>query len=325
LLFIFSTSYDTTADLLIHTLGPDRVFRYNFDLWRDYRIEVGPEGFRIEDPVGRVLRERDVTKAFWQKPARTRDIFPETPIADEDRYREEELWYVLKEIFNLLWDRQRVVLVEPYVDIRVGKFVQTRLAARYFRVPEYRFTCGQPAGRDGAGPQVAKSLTSEPVVRGEGRVVLYSTLVDPRDLSPGEPWLTQDYVAAGRDVTVVFVRDRAFAFELDRAAFLDRTIDWREMAVEETSDRWLPHRLPADVESGIFRFMEGLGLHYGRLDFLVDDSGYWFLEVNPSGLWAWLDATGEHGLLGKMAEEISPFTPCRPIPVGRHISASATA
>ena len=39
----------------------------------------------------------------------------------------------------------------------------------------------------------------------------------------------QDLVDARFDVTVVYVRGGIFAFELDRAAFTDKSVDWREV------------------------------------------------------------------------------------------------
>jgi hypothetical protein len=60
--------------------------------------------------------------------------------------------------------------------------------------------------------------------------------------------------------------------------------------------------------------MAELGLHFGRLDFLLGEDGYWFLEVNTNGEWAWLDTEGHHGLLLKVASEIDPDQPRHPIP-----------
>jgi glutathione synthase/RimK-type ligase-like ATP-grasp enzyme len=40
--------------------------------------------------------------------------------------------------------------------------------------------------------------------------------------------------------------------------------------------------------------MKRLGLEFGALDFIVTETGVWyFLEVNPSGQWLWIeDLTG---------------------------------
>ncbi|WP_253708457.1 hypothetical protein [Bradyrhizobium sp. WD16] len=312
-LLIYTTSFDTTVDLLMHRMGTQQCFRYNFDLWRDYKLDLDGIGFRIEDPTGRRIDQDTVSKVYYRKPFTTRDIDARIEISDQDGYCEAELWYALRDLTNLLWGMDKLVLVEPRADMRIGKFVQMRLARRYFQVPDYHFGYGRP------GPflqreAVVKSLTLEPVAGKTAPRVIYTTRVAETELSPAFPWFIQDYVAASKDVTVAFVRDRVFAFELDRDAFVKRTADWRELPVEATAAQWRPHPLDAAVERAVFGFMAELGLHYGRLDFLLEAGRYIFLEVNPNGQWGWLDANGDYGLLDKMLEELSPQTPCHPLP-----------
>jgi hypothetical protein len=313
MLFIYTTSFDTTIDLLLHRIGGERCFRFNFDLWRDYVIEVAVDRFRITDPTGRWIDERRTTKLLWRKPFQTKELGREAAIGDQDAYCEAELWYALREIVNLLWTQGKIVLVEPRADSRVGKFVQARLARRYFRVPEFEFRRGRSEARFEGRPTIVKSLTSDSIGDGDLNLI-YATRVAESELNPAFPWMVQEYVEADKDVTVAFVRDRLFAFELQRDGFLDRTIDWRELPVDATAGNWRPHELPPECADGVFQFMRDLGLHFGRLDFLVQRDAYWFLEVNPNGQWAWLDAEGNHGLLDKVVHEVSPATPCNPIP-----------
>ena len=316
MLIIFSTSYDTTVDLLVHYLKTADVFRFNSDRWEDYTIDMGPAGVRLEDPTGRSVCSRDITKAFWRKPARTKDMFPEIPVPEEMTYCEAEVWYVMREMVNILWAEKKVVLIEPLADLRAGKFVQLKLAREYFTLPDYQFRLGSGSRFSKDAAVVTKSLTLEPVV-GKTHSVIFATRVDDSRLAPSYPWMVQEYIDAEADVTVVVVRDRLFAFELDRRPFLDKTVDWRELPVDETSDNWKPHTLPEAIEKGIFSFMGSLLLHFGRLDFLYHQGSYTFLEVNPNGQWAWLDAEAKHGLTMKIIDEISPRTPCRSIPAGR--------
>lgn len=313
MLIIFSTSYDTTVDLLIHYLKSVDVFRFNSDRWEDYKIEMSPAGFRIEDPTGRAVCSRDVKKAFWRKPAKNKDMFPEVPIPEEKAYCETEVWYVMREMVNILWGENKIVLIEPLADLRAGKFVQLKLACKYFKIPKYQFRLGYKTLFNNDSEVVTKSLTLDPVA-GDTHAVIFATKVEDKALSQAYPWMVQEYIHAEADVTVVFVRDQLFAFELDRRPFLDKTVDWRELPVDETSDNWMPHTLPTDIEKGIFDFMGSLLLHFGRLDFLYNKGCYYFLEVNPNGQWAWLDAGGKLGLTSKIVDEISPETDCHCIP-----------
>jgi hypothetical protein len=312
-LLIYTTSFDTTVDLLIHRMGQQHCFRLNFDLWRDYKLDLDADGFRLEDPTGRVIEQASVSKVYYRKPFTTRDIDARVEISDQDAFCEAELWYALRDVINLLWAEQKLVLVEPRADMRVGKFVQLQVARDYFRIPNYHFGYGRP-GPFLRGDAVVKSLTFEPVTGKTDPRVIYTTRIAESDLSPAFPWLVQDYVEADKDVTIAFVRDRMFAFELDRSGFVARTPDWRELPVDATADLWRPHVIDHATETTIFQFMRRLGLHFGRLDFLHTDGGYVFLEVNPNGQWGWLDSDGRHGLLDKMVEELSPLMPRYPLP-----------
>lgn len=314
MLLIYTTSYDTTVDLLLHHMGPEQCFRYNFDLWREYKIQVSNGGFRIEDPTGRSIDDACTSKVLYRKPFVTKDIGAQVDISDQDAYCEEELWYALREVINQLWARNKLVLVEPRADMRVGKFVQAQVARRYFAVPDYQFRCGQTSTFLDGRPVIVKSLTFEPVASIPDKRVVYTTKVKEDDLSPAFPWMVQEYVEARMDVTVAFVRNQHFAFELDRQPFLSRTVDWRELPVDATATFWRPHVLPQAIADAVFAFMRDLDLHFGRLDFLYDGSRYVFLEVNPNGQWGWLDSEGKHGLLEKIIAEVSPLTTCHPIP-----------
>jgi len=225
MLFIYTTSYDTTVDLLLHRMGGEGCFRFNFDLWRDYKLEVTWDGFRIEDPTGRSIDNQSTSKVLWRKPFQTKELGSEVEISDQDAYCEEELWYTLREIVNLLWTQGKLVLVEPRADSRVGKFAQARIARRYFPLPQYQFRRGVGPGFFAGRKVVAKSLSSAAMGDSGDKCLLFATKAVEAELCPSFPWMVQEYVEADKDIRVAVVRDRLFAFELPRSAFLGRTID----------------------------------------------------------------------------------------------------
>ncbi len=313
--FLYTNSFDTTADLLILKLGDDKFFRFNFDLWRDYRISISDDRFEIENPAGRKVCDEGLAKAYWRKPMRKHHMFPDSKLPRVESYLEEELWYAMRELMNRFRAQGKLVLTEPFADMRAGKLVQARVAKHYFHVPAASFVCGR-SDKSGLEKSVVKSLTSRRVDHGK---VVYTTRVKKEDLDPSAPWYIQDLVEAEKDVTVAFVRDRLFAFELERDRFRQRTVDWREVSLETESSNWPAHRLPNAMEASIFDFMKDMGLQYGRLDFLYAQGRYYFLEVNSNGEWGWLDVDGEHGLLEKVAEEVSPSTSVHSVKGSREI------
>lgn len=314
MLLIYSTTFDTTVDMLIYHMQEDDVFRLNSDCFEKYKIVLNDDGFVIQDPVGRIATDKNIDKVLYRKPAIKKDLLIQTPqLPDEEEYIDKELYYVAREIINLAWFQQKIVLIEPLVDFRVGKFVQLNVAKKYFNIPDYEFRYNAKSKMFNGKDIVIKSLTMQPIDKNQ-YLVLYTTKTKENELSNNQPWMIQEYIFAKYDVTVVFIRDKMFAFELDRMNFIDETVDWRELSIDKTASNWEVHCLRKDIKDNIYKFMDDLNLHFGRLDFLYDGKNYYFLEVNPNGQWIWLDPKNEFGVIKKFIEEIHPNTPLNPIP-----------
>ena len=307
LLLIITTSYDATVDFLVPLLPPDEVFRFNTDLFQQYKFRFDASGFTLTDPSGRSCSSHQTFKAYWR--------WPDWPVARgaEERYVQAELRYLLSEMTNLLWADSKFVLVEPGAPRRSGKLLQLMRAAEFFNVPPFRISLNtqHPAGDE---LEVVKSLAKR---LPNGRFI-FSTPVDPSRLAPNLPWFVQSYIEADFDITVVVVRDQPFAFKLPRD-FLDRSIDWR--AITDREECWQPFELSSSISDGILGYMQAMRLDFGRLDFLMGSDGeMYFCEVNPNPQYAWLDYDREYGLVRAVLDEISPATPRHPIPLAHPLA-----
>jgi hypothetical protein len=334
LLLIFTNTYDLSTNRIVDKIGSQRVFRLNFDIWRDYEIHVGQTDFEIINPTGFAVTRRDVAKAYWRKPISRffleghrshspksivrravdaiyqTDVYP-PKMSPQERYLEAEMDYAVGEIRNLLWKDKKLVLVEPASHGRLGKFMQLEAAAPYFPIPEYEFVFDPNTTERKRRPRVVKSLSGE---RLGTNSFMWTSAVDEADLDWQTPWFIQDVVNAERDVTVVHIRGQNFAFSLDRATFIDKSVDWREFG-ELTTPLWQPCTVPKQLDQKIIAYMAEIGLDFGRLDFLQEGETYWFLEVNSNGEWGWLDFDGSRGILNKLVNELHPDSPIHPIPL----------
>lgn len=310
-LFIYTNSFDLSADVLIRRLGNAAVFRFNLDLWRDYQIEINGQRVTIANPSGRMVDSRDIVKFLWRKPLTNHELYPDQSFSRERVFEEDELAYAMREVWNAMYYSGRAVLIDPLSDILTGKLLQAQIAEQYFPVPQWAVVSGKAQQRDAELGRVAKSLTSRRIA---DRSVLFTRRVNVGELSPTSPWFVQSYVRAQHDVTVVFVRGALFAFALDRTQLPTGVVDWRRARVLAPEQNWVPHTLPGEISEAIQRFMTDMSLHYGRLDFLLSDRRYYFLEVNPNGEWGWLDPDGKTGIVDALAAELSPETPCRGLP-----------
>jgi len=314
MLLILTNSIDSTTDEIVRRIGTDRVFRFNIDLWREYSIEIDACGFRLTDPTGRAVESTGVKTCYVRKPSFDEPLTIPAGGCPEAWVRAQML-YVCQEIYTLCHEAGTVRLVEKGAERRFGKFVQLRLAARFFPVPEWKFV-KRFSSPIFSQPTVAKTLVADFV---EHYRMFYTTPVQSGSLDPTYPWFLQDEVDADADLTVVYVAGRCFAFTLDRSTFSG--VDWRRHI--NTQDlAWTRWHLPPELQHGIQGFMDEAGLAFGRLDFLLKGPTAYFLEVNPNGQWAWLDIDGGQGIFDAVVHELTKnwTTPGAPPDVQRQHS-----
>lgn len=294
MLLILTNSIDGTTDEIIRRLGGHPAFRFNVDLWRQYEFEFTTHGFFLRDPAGRMIREEDVSRLYVRKP--TFDDPLDKPAGGSlEWWTQQQVSYLVQEIYNLCRQRGKIALVEKGAETRMGKVCQMRLASKHLHVPPWRIV--RQDGLVAANtPQIAKSLVAD--FTGNYQF-FFTRRVKPETLDPAYPWFLQDLVDAEADVTVVYIAGRQFAFELDRTSF--HGVDWRKH-INSVDLPWKRTRIPDEVICGISYFMSEAGLSFGRLDFLKTKDRYLFLEVNPNGQWAWLDLEGKEGIFDCVIE-----------------------
>lgn len=144
------------------------------------------------------------------------------------------------------------------------------------------------------GRAVYKPLTPTGIADPDAYRVTYTTPVTATDIDESvrlTAHLFQAWVDKAYEVRLTVVDETYLAARIDTGSEL-AAVDWRADydAVTYTP---LPG-LPAVVRDGVRALLRRLGLRFGCLDFIVSpDGGWWFLEINPNGQWAWIeDATG---------------------------------
>jgi hypothetical protein len=289
LLLILTNSIDGTSDVLIDLCAErgEPVFRFNIDLWLDYRFAWTPAGFAIRDPSGRTVASEEVSACLWRRPS-----LQDTPAwrggTVEDRSATEaELHAVVREIAEWARARRRLRLVEPSAPRRVGRLAQMRVAREFFPVPEWSVGWGF---RWPQAKRMVKRFAPEALGAERDRHIFVQS-VDAERLSPDFPWLTQEIAQGARDATVLYVNGRSFGFEMRLTRAELGVEDWRTLS-DSDREHWRPWALSAVDENRIAAYMQRLGLRFGRLDFLTGDDVMTFLEVNPNGQLGWLDEPG---------------------------------
>ena len=103
------------------------------------------------------------------------------------------------------------------------------------------------------------------------------------------PAMVQEAIVPKVDLRVTVVGGAVFAASITRDGS-EIAGDWRS---DKTGLCYARHSLPSSVERLCLKLTDRLGLRFGAIDLVQRSGDYFFLEINPTGEWAWLvDATG---------------------------------
>jgi len=157
------------------------------------------------------------------------------------------------------------------------------------------------------GSIIAKAVRVGYVDDSASGMAIFSNLVTLDELAANAddlrlaPVIFQQFIDKVYDLRITIVGDRIFSARIDSQAIESAKIDWRR---SETDN--LPHaiaNLPDDVSQGCLALLKRLGLTFGAIDMVVDREGrHYFLEVNPSGQWAWLQDRLRFDIAGAIAD-----------------------
>lgn len=150
--------------------------------------------------------------------------------------------------------------------------------------------------RDHGGKVITKLLAS-PSFRESRLDDSYARYTEPmtyRDLAALRsvelcPTFAQAYVPKRLELRITIVNDRAFAAAIHSQSSAHSRIDWRKYDLARAS--YARYALPPEVEARCVALTRTLGLRYGAIDMIVTpDDRYVFLELNPTGEYAWIEA-----------------------------------
>ncbi|URR11152.1 hypothetical protein LT980_14485 [Citrobacter portucalensis] len=102
------------------------------------------------------------------------------------------------------------------------------------------------------------------------------------DTTPG---IFQELIEADYEIRVTVIGDKVFSARIDTPE--NQGVDWRTSIFK---NRYSILSLPKYLEEELLRYHNRLGLVFAAYDFIVNSrQDIFFLEVNPSGQWMWLE------------------------------------
>lgn len=117
----------------------------------------------------------------------------------------------------------------------------------------------------------------------------YSNVVSGAELQEYDltsaPVFVQEFLNPKIDCRVTYVHGKLFPVKILQNG-KGMYGDWR-LRKEELE--YIPFKLPVYVEDAICKLMKKLNLDFGGIDLALVSGEYYFIEVNPTGEWGWLE------------------------------------
>lgn len=296
MLLIITNKDDFTADFLITRLIElnKPYFRLNSeDLTNaEYRFSTRQDYIERRLVVSGKEVDLNSTSCVWYR--RKLFVNPSEDVVPAQRR------FVAGEIVNLiegLVANPDILWVNPMESVALAerKVYQLRVAQQLgFSISDTMISNNADQLRkfynDKNGKVICKPIFHGLFVTDQERCAIYTHRISENDLSDDLqlhacPTLLQMEVPKGTDLRVTFIGQKVFSAEI--FSHTSPPLDWRRMSAPIS---YRNYDLDKSIEELCRKMLQKLNLSYGAFDFVRTETGQlFFLEVNPTGEWAWLE------------------------------------
>ncbi len=294
MLLILTSDKDLTADFLIVELIDRNLpyFRLNAEelTTANYTFSLTASRMRREISVGPRTLDLDRVTAVWYR--RAIQPGPVAALSPGERI------FVAGELRHLAMGlvlNPDVIWVNPIdrVSVAEHKLYQLQIARELgFRVPR-TLVSRDPLELRKFAEENKSGTICKPIFHGmffdeTSSYSVYTRRVTPESIDAESvrscPALFQEEIPRIADVRATFIGSQCFVADIKGDSSL---VDWRDPDVPV---RYSESGLSADVQMMCQSMLVKLGLKYGAFDFVrTPDDELVFLEINPTGEWAWLE------------------------------------
>jgi hypothetical protein len=291
MLLILTSDKDLTADFLIVKLLERKLsyFRLNAEELSRAEYEFTDSGRRRITVGPRSVDLSEVT-AVWYR----RALFPVTSAGDSYAERAFVAGEIRHLAFGMVWNPE-ILWVNPIDKVYVAehKIHQLEVAKRLdFVLPRTIVSSNvkelQVFAKSNPNGTICKPIYHGLFVDGPNSYSVYTRQVSAEDFDGHEdldcPVLLQEKVVRQCDLRVTFIGKHSFTAAVRTPSPI---VDWRDPTAYAT---FSPAAIDPGLEAKCHKMLSSLGLRYGAFDFILRPDGEpVFLEVNPTGEWAWLE------------------------------------
>jgi glutathione synthase/RimK-type ligase-like ATP-grasp enzyme len=310
-ILILASRYDFACDYVIsrlRSLGAT-YFRLNSEDLPQFELTLDPRGPALigELPGARftILPEK-LNSIYFRRPVFLRHL-PASIRSQEDQFALEQWAAFIRSL--MLFEECRWINSPMHTYRAEHKPLQLATAARMgFAVPETIITNSpkhieQEFG--GAASVAIKGLDTVFVQSEETDLFGYTSIVKPSEIAQvplhSAPLIVQKAILDKTDLRVTVVGEQAFCAAITVGG-LKIDGDWR---LQKRNTEFSAYELPEEISRKCIEITHALGLTFGAIDLVFSKGEYYFLEINPTGEWAWLVDTAGFPLDEIIAKQLA--------------------
>lgn len=293
-ILIISNLHDFATDHVVYHLNRVGIsyLRLNRDQFRAMRIALSLLPRRLHGEGANLtfdVTPSSLRSIYFRAPVYLRDIYQPDLSPNEQLERSQWAAFVrgLTVFDNVFWMNHPQATYQAEI-----KPYQLCLAQKLgFDIPQTIVSNSTELGArlfEHHSGMVVKTLDPVVLKTKQKEFFIYSSRTTIEELLESDissaPVLMQEALVPKIDIRVTVVRNRLFAVTIKQHG---RGIDsdWR---LQKNDLQYDLIDLPSEVEAKCKALTRALGLSFGAIDLVLCRNRYYFLEINPTGEWAWL-------------------------------------
>ncbi len=285
---IIANKEDFTSDFISIELEKSnkKYLRVNRDEFQDYKIiwNINKNEMFIEMNANYYLIDDSLKGVYYRAPVYIR--YYSKVSKEEQLYKSQWMAFVK----NLICFKKALWINNPVATYKAeNKMLQLRYAKEVgFRIPNTKVINSACKELKDDKKYIIKSIDTLLLRYEDKEAFLYSNIVDGQEINSSElniaPIVVQDLLEPKIDLRVTVIGEYLFTVEILKSGN-GVYGDWRK---EKDNVSFIPYELPKHLCEKCILLVKKLGLVYGAIDLAIVNDDYYFIEINPTGEWAWL-------------------------------------
>ncbi len=285
---VIADTKDFTSDYIAIELRKRKksYLRINRDKFSEYSIQwdIFNENMIIEIEKEKYYIDSKLKGVYYRAPVYLR--FYSQNSYEEQLYKGQWMAFVK----NLISFENAVWINNPVDTYKAeNKMLQLKYAKELgFTIPKTLVVNSYCSDIDINRKYVIKSIDTLLLRNEEEECFLYTNTVSGKELKNASlsmaPVVVQELINPKVDLRITVIEDVIYAVKIVKNGE-GINQDWRK---EKDNVKFEVINLPDEISEKCIKLVRKLGLKYGAIDMAVSNDKYYFIEINPTGEWAWL-------------------------------------